>query len=121
MPECGLICNNINSLSLYYLNNTLDWSPVPFLAENIGNINVDVNLTSTQLFTAGSFPGSNFQYRIGENETSSYTSALDSGWTDLNTTTGQTSVTGLKWQDANDAFNVHILILVHNRFWLLED
>ncbi|MBR9683709.1 hypothetical protein GOV03_04180, partial [Candidatus Woesearchaeota archaeon] len=94
-------------------NDTTNNRPPPFVVENSGNIFVNITVTGTQLFTQGGFPSNYFQFKIDENETSSYnTTDSTTTWTNINSSSTVDDVVNLNWRDTNDAFETDLNITV---------
>ncbi|MBU1974240.1 MAG: hypothetical protein KKH52_02485, partial [Nanoarchaeota archaeon] len=93
--------------------NTTNNDPWPFLVENAGNIYLNLTITGTQLFTQGGFPSEYFQFKIGENETSSYNTSLSTTtWTNITNTSSANDVLNLDWHAANDNFETDLKVVI---------
>ena len=103
------------SLSPNVSDNTTDKIPPPFWVENAGNIMANVTVTATALFSAVSFPSTNYRFRIEENETGSFnTSTSTTSFTNINASSATKHVINLNWQDVNDDFLTGLLVFVPN-------
>ncbi|MBU4242448.1 MAG: LamG domain-containing protein, partial [Nanoarchaeota archaeon] len=95
--------------------NTTTRSPAPLEIQNLGNVLTDINLSSaTELFQTGSFPGSNFQYRI--NTTPGYTAAFNvagtqTSWTNV-PIVNETIISSLNYSTGSDKADIDIHVLV---------
>ncbi|MBD3319139.1 hypothetical protein GF342_04490, partial [Candidatus Woesearchaeota archaeon] len=87
----------------------------PFVIENTGNIPVDVTIEGTPLFTSSSvpFPGSNYQFRVAQNETGSFNiSAATTTYTNVTNSSLRIDIADFNWVDTNDSAIIHINISV---------
>ena len=55
---------DFGSLTINTNQSTTDDSPTPLTIDNIGNVRVEVNLSSSRLFTTDSFPSPNYMFRV---------------------------------------------------------
>jgi hypothetical protein len=111
----SLIVNSTSfgNMDLWETNDTSDDDPNPMLMENVGNILSNVTITGTQLFTQGGFPSYDYQFKIDENETSSFdTSSSTTTYTNMTNVSSRIDVVRLDWHNLNDTaeldFNVTV-------------
>ena len=93
--------------------NTTTNNPFPFAAENVGNIFANVTVTGTPYFTSVSFPGSNYQFRIEENETGSFNTTIsNTTFINMNNLSTSPHVINLDWHSWKNNFLTGLSILV---------
>ncbi|MFH1396744.1 MAG: LamG domain-containing protein, partial [archaeon] len=106
---------NFGNASNGEIVNTTGSDPLPFWAENQGNIFMNVTVTATSFFTSVSYPSDNYQFRIEANETSAFdTSASLMNWTNMTNTSAQTAVINLDWHGTKNDFLAGLLLEVPN-------
>ncbi|MBW2984271.1 hypothetical protein KY361_04100 [Candidatus Woesearchaeota archaeon] len=111
----SLITDTVNFYTVIpsYTDNTTDNNPPPFLLENQGNIDLNITLTGTRMFTKGTFPGDNFQFKIDANESNSFDySPSTTDWTNITNESSRVDIVSLDWHDISDTSEGDILIRV---------
>lgn len=84
---------------------------LPFRGENTGNIYVNITLNATALFSSVNMNTSNYQFRIAENESNSFSLALSSlSWTDMTLKTSAFHLVNLSWENIKNDFLVDLNI-----------
>jgi hypothetical protein len=83
----------------------------PFIIENIGNIVINLTITSTPVFSSVSYPSEYYLFKIRENESNSYTDST-STWTQFNNVSSSIDVENLNWEIANNNFMTDLLITI---------
>jgi hypothetical protein len=100
---------NFGTLNRSLSNNTEDNSPPPFILENLGNINVSVNITATQLWVTVAYPSHYYQYKVAENETGSFnTAASQTTWYNMTNSENKYDIDALDWDNSSDSAKIHI-------------
>ena len=93
--------------------NTTTNNPFPFAAENVGNIFANVTVTGTPYFTSVSFPGSNYRFRIEENESGAFNTTIsNTSWTNMNNASTSPHVLNLDWHVIKNNFLTGLSIFV---------
>lgn len=85
--------------------NTSDGVPLPFRAENTGNIDANVSVNGSTLYTTVPINRSAYQFRIRANESNAFSTALSAtGWTNMTNSTTAAHVVNLTWRNARNDF-----------------
>ena len=93
--------------------NTSDGVPAPFRAENTGNIDTNVSLNASAIFTTVAINNSAYQFKIRENESNAFSTALSAtGWTNMSNSTTAAHVVNLTWRDARNDFLTDINLTI---------
>ncbi|MBI2668584.1 right-handed parallel beta-helix repeat-containing protein [Candidatus Woesearchaeota archaeon] len=93
--------------------NTSSGNALPFHVENSGNIPINVTVTGTPYFTAVPFNNSHYQFRIEENESSSFdTTKSTTDWFNMTSSSTRTDVADLDWHVISNDFLTGLLIRV---------
>jgi hypothetical protein len=81
----------------------------PFTVRNDGNIDANITVLSTALFSASVYPADNYRFLVEDNESASLV-RLNSTviWTNMTNLTGRIDITSLDWNDTKDTANIHI-------------
>jgi len=104
---------NFTSLNLSRSYDTTDRDPNPFVIQNNGNVLSNLTITGNQFFASGAFPGSNYQFKIQENETGSITNASSTTtWTNMPLTSSTIDIYELNWNDTKDTAEMHLKLAV---------
>lgn len=89
--------------------NTIAGNPLPFLAENSGNIVANVTITATPFFVLGDFLSDSYQFRIEENESGAFNASLSAtNWTNMSNTSSLPHVFNLDWHYFKNNFQTGI-------------
>ena len=92
---------------------TSDGDPAPFRAENTGNIDTNVSINASALFTSVVINRSNYQFQIRANESNSFSLALSTtSWTNMSNSTTRAHVVNLTWRDARNDFLTDINLTI---------
>ncbi|MBW2980533.1 hypothetical protein KY360_03890 [Candidatus Woesearchaeota archaeon] len=104
---------NFSTVVPSYTDNTTDNNPGPFLLENQGNIHLNVTVTGTRMFSEGTFPGENLQFKIDINETNSFNYGTSTtSWTNVTNESSVVDIADFDWHDISDTAEGDILIRV---------
>ncbi len=109
---------DFGTMNLRETNDTLNFHPEPYFIVNDGNLEAKGKVYSTNLWESPTWesemPNEYYQFRVGENETGSYSWALDSAWVDMTNLSysATEALYGYRWENVSDAFNLHIKITV---------
>ncbi len=96
-------------------NDTTDFSPVPLVIRNTGNVLVNITINATQFFTSVALGASNYQFKVANNETGSINTACSQNASFANMpATPANAVCNLTYNDSNDEARIHLAILVPN-------
>ncbi len=88
---------------------TVTGSPRPFRAENTGNINFNVSINASALFSSVAMNSSFYQFRARENESNSFHLTLSAtDWTNMSTRTDQAYVVNLTWRAIKNDFLIDL-------------
>ena len=122
-----IITLDFSSISIKQTNDTIDFNPPPFVLENSGNVQVNVTIGATDLWTGtgAQNPSVFYTYNTTRNETLAVpseaydfntTGAVSNGtFTPMWTTGGASKVVNrLNFTDVSDAINVQINITASN-------
>ncbi len=93
-------------------NTSLEGDVQPFELQNDGNLVANISINSSALFSSVSFPSEYYQFRIEENETGSFDTALSNMSYVNMSAISSLAIVLLDWVDVNDdvlvAFNVTV-------------
>ncbi|MDP3881252.1 MAG: LamG domain-containing protein [Nanoarchaeota archaeon] len=107
---------SFGQLSLLQDDNTTDNSPPPFQLQNDGNALIDVNVTSTNLWSSVTNPNEYYRFKINNNslELGSFSWVNSStSWTYFpSNTTNISGIVGLRYPDAFDSAIIDLLVQV---------
>ncbi|MBI4980669.1 hypothetical protein HZC30_03890, partial [Candidatus Woesearchaeota archaeon] len=93
--------------------NTSTGNPLPFWAENVGNIISNVTITATPYFTSVAYPSNNYQFRIEANETGAFnTTTSTMSWSNMSNTSATPHVIGLDWHSWKNDFLTGLSVFV---------
>lgn len=93
--------------------NTSDGVPAPFRAENTGNIDANVSLNASAIFTTVAINRSAYQFQIRANESNAFSSALSAmSWTNMSASTTAAHVVNLTWRNSRNDFLTDINLTV---------
>ncbi len=82
---------------------------LPLRGENTGNIQLNISINATALFSSVAMNKSNYQFRIAENESDSFSVALSStSWANMSTSTSAFHLVNLSWQSIKNDFLLHL-------------
>ena len=94
------------------INSTLS-GYTPFRGENAGNIIINISVTATPYFDTIPFPSFYYQFKIAENETSSFNlSQSETTWSNMSNVSSNTHIVNLNWVDFKDDFLTHLLVQI---------
>lgn len=108
---------SFGQLSLLQDDNTTDNSPAPFQLQNDGNALINVNVTSTDLWSSTLNPSIYYRFKINNNTAElgsfNWTSSATS-WTNFpaNATKNVSGISALKYQNAFDSAVIDVLVQV---------
>ena len=90
-------------------NDTVTGGPMPFVWQNTGNINLNMTISATNLFSSAPNPDIYFQFKSANNETGSTLNAEDlvAAFTNMYAVAGKFAY-NFKWQNENDEVRGHI-------------
>jgi hypothetical protein len=125
VTESTIITLNISTVNFGTIisgsENTTDLTPFPFVVQNDGNVNVNLTIYSTDLWSSVSNPSPFFQFNVSENETGTLPD-LTANSINVNTSFPSKFVqmpatpvwlaNRTKWQNSTDALNIHLNITV---------
>ena len=81
-----------------------------FVIQNDGNVNVNISINASNIWSTQPNPSSYYQYKIAENETGSYTSATTT-YTNMKTSL-ENAIEALKYSDSSDTAKTHLKFMV---------
>ena len=108
---------SFESMAINDFNNTDDDYPNPFVIRNDGNVNVNITIEATNLFSTDANPTQNYQWNSTMNETSSLQNNIAGenlfGYNNMPAFGAPTKCIGqLKDADANDQATININITI---------
>ena len=93
--------------------NTSDQVPAPFRAENTGNIDANVSLNASAIFSTVPINRSAYQFKIRANQSNAFSSALSAmGWTNMTNSTTAAHVVNLTWRSGKNDFLTDINLTI---------
>ncbi|MBW3015450.1 LamG domain-containing protein, partial [Candidatus Woesearchaeota archaeon] len=94
-----------------FSDNTTDNIPGPPVVQNDGNIDVNITITATPLFTEGGFPSEYYQFMIGVNESNSFNATESTtDWTNMTNSSQVIDLYNLKWDNSTDTAEIELRI-----------
>jgi hypothetical protein len=93
--------------------NTSTGNPLPFWAENVGNIISNVTITATPYFTSVPYPSTNYQFRIEANESGAFnTTTSVMSWTNMSNVSAVPHVLDLDWHSWKNDFLTGLSVFI---------
>ncbi|MFH0840975.1 MAG: hypothetical protein V1865_03295, partial [bacterium] len=103
------------NMALGEKNETTDSNPLPFAAENRGNVISNISINATSYFTSPSinFPSNNYQFKIRENEAGSFnTASSNMTWVNMSDASATPNIININWQEVNNDGLIDINVTV---------
>ena len=80
------------------------------LIQNNGNLKLNISINSTDLWLSKPNPSSYYQFRIDDNSSNAWDSALNDSWYNIVKTTPLLAIGGLKYYDKNDSAEIELKV-----------
>jgi hypothetical protein len=81
----------------------------PFTVRNDGNIDANITILGTAIFSSSVYPADNYRFLVEDNESSSLVRVNSTViWTNMTNVSTRIDIASLDWNDTKDTANIHV-------------